>query len=223
MGNQTARKLKTCHLDYIQCKNLKRKGKNRRRILHLEYLMSHQTVVSWGWCLEQWICWSCKVFNAAPPDLLFQRVSTCLSSSGFCTLLITGRGRSMFSMLMGTTFSSLLHMCLLWLLGTFPLFSVPLGLVVVVVAAKFLPEKSFLSLAYLTEGEMMWVVVLVLVVRSPAILLCLLTWPMQPILGDKGSLEKDPAWGRLTSLMDDGLAHSIGRNVVLRWIWRFWW
>ena len=221
-------------LSNVKISSEKEKEKKKKN-LHLPYLITHQTLVSWGWCLEWWICWSCKLFNAAPPDLLFQRLSTCLSSSGFCTLLITGRGRSIFSMLMGTEFSFLLHLCL-WLLDTFALFTVPLGLApqvetvgaatVVVVLPKFLPEKSFLSLAYLTPGEMMLVLVLLLVVRSPTILLCLFTWPMQPILGDKGSLEKDPGWslhcGRFTSLMD-GLEHSIGRNVVLRWMCRLWW
>ena len=235
-GNQTARKLKTCHLDHIWYEIFKwQRERKKKRILHLSYLITHQTLVSWGWCLEWWICWSCKLFNAAPPDLLFQRLSSCLSSSGFCTLLITGRGGSIFSTLMGTTFSFLLLLCL-WFLGTFTLFTVPRGLLPQLVAVgavalmmlvpKFLPEKSFLSLEYLTLGEMEMLVVLLLVVRSPTILLCLFTWPMQPILGDKGSLEKDPSCslhcGRLTSLMD-GLEHSIGRNVLLWWICRFWW
>ena len=131
-------------------------------------------------------------------------------------------------MLMGTTFSFLLLLCL-WFLGTFVLFTVPRGLLpqleavgavaaLMVFVPKFFPEKSFLSLEYLTLGEMEMLVVLLLVVRSPTILLCLFTWPMQPILGDKGSLEKDPGGslhcGRLTSLID-GLEHSIGRNVLL--------
>ena len=89
-------------------------------------------------------------------------------------------------MLMGTTFSFLLLLCL-WFLGTFVLFTVPRGLLpqleavgavaaLMVFVPKFFPEKSFLSLEYLTLGEMeMLLAVLLLVVSSPTILLCLFT------------------------------------------------
>lgn len=108
----------------------------------------------------------------------------------------------MFSMLMGTIFSFLLHLCFL---GASALLSVTCdcdcGLlpqldavggtaaVVVVVVLKFLVEKSLLSLEYLTTGEVEMVVVVVMVVLllfgvrlslcdnigRPAILLCRFT------------------------------------------------
>lgn len=87
----------------------------------------------------------------------------------------------------------------------------------------FLAEKILFSLEYLTteEGVSFLVVVMVILLEDgmPTILLlCLLTWPMQPIFGDKGSVEKDidrsSNLGRATSLIE-GLEQSMGKNVDL--------
>ena len=58
-------------------------------------------------------------------------------------------------------------------------------------------------------------------VGKPTILLFLLTCPMQPIFGDKGSelemdMDRSSHFGRVTSLMV-GLEHNIGKNVLLCW------
>ena len=51
-------------------------------------------------------------------------------------------------------------------------------------------------------------------VGKPTTLLFLLTWPMQPTLGDKGSWEDETELGMATSLML-GLEHKMGKNVDL--------
>lgn len=57
-----------------------------------------------------------------------------------------------------------------------------------------------------------------MLVGKPTTLLFLFTWPMQLILGDKGSLEKDTDrsthLGNATSLID-GFEHNMGKNVFL--------
>lgn len=200
-------------------------------------LIIDQSLVSWNWCLVWWICWSCKLFNLTSPDLLFQRLSTWFSSSKFITLLITGRGGSIFSILIGTIFSFLWPFWWQYFLETSPLFTDTRGLlpqvegaVTVAVVLMFLPEKSFLSLEYFPIGddiEKVLLLVMKLILwedGNPDILLFFFTWPMQPILGDKGSLEKDLKLslhcGRHTSFID--LEHSIGKNVFLWLICKFW-
>ena len=135
---------------------------------------SYQTVEGWKQILGSWICWSCKLLSAGLPipDLLFQRLSNSFDSSNGDTLLTTGKGGSISSMLLLQTtlllFSLLRHF---WFLGTSEIcccLDLQLEIVVVAVVVfgvliiKFLPEKSFLSLEYLTIGdEVVFVFVLV--------------------------------------------------------------
>lgn len=195
---------------------------------------SYQTVEGWKQILGSWICWSCKLLSAglSVPDLLFQRLSNSFGSSNLHTLLTTGKGGSISSMLLLKTTLLLRHFWFLGISETSWCLDLQLEKVVVAVVVfgvliiKFLPEKSFLSLEYLTIGEevVFLLVLSVLVVKvslweggMPLILLFLLTWPIQLILGDKGSLPEEAEGslnrGRVTSLME-GLEQSIGRNVL---------
>ena len=171
---------------------------------------------------------SCKFFNASPPDLLFQRLLASPPSAGCWTFLITGKGGSIFSMLTETEFSLLSS--ILGPLAPFTITSLLLWAVLLaidaVVPGRFLPEKILLSLEYLTLLLFLQVTVSLLEVGKPSILLFILTCPMQPISGDKGSvLEMDmdrySHFGRVTSLMV-APEHNLGKNVLLCWRWRFW-
>ena len=197
-------------------------------LTHLSMKFSHQTVVGWRWCLVWWICWSCKVFSATPPDLLFQRLSAS-SPWGFCSFLMTGNGGSISTMLIQVRFSLLPFMLTCLLL---PQLAV---VVVATVVGRFLLENIFLSLEYLTLLLLLMMLLvlclvfwlsLLWVAGKPTTLLFLFTWPMQLILGDKGSLEKDTErsshLGIVTSLMD-GFEHNMGMNVFLEWRFSFWW
>lgn len=69
-------------------------------------------------------------------------------------------------------------------------------------------------LAFLAAAVVLAVAVNLWEAGKPITLLFLLTWPMQPTLGDKGSLEDEAELGMATSLMH-GLEHKIGKNVDL--------
>ena len=88
---------------------------------------------------------------------------------------------------------------------------------------RFLLEKNFFSLEYLTI--LLWLLLLLLLgsdlwgFGKPTILLFLrLTWPMQLILGDRGSDDDDEDLsthrGRPWTSLMAGLEHNIGKKIV---------